>query len=141
MESLTELFNQLRELLNPKNIIDFMTTKGLMFTYAGLVFIIFARFVPIVRTFAPIVAGAAQMPYRRFVIYNVVGGFAWVFSMILAGYFLGTVVEKALGVKLEDHIEWVVIIVVLLSLLPPVIEYLKARREKKRLQRAGEAGG
>ena len=51
--------------------------------------IIIARFVPIVRTFAPIVAGAAQMPYRTFVVYNVVGGFLWVFSMILAGYFLG----------------------------------------------------
>jgi membrane-associated protein len=94
--------------------------------------------VPIVRTFAPIVAGAAQMPYRRFVLYNVVGGFAWVFSMILAGYFLGTVVENALGIKLEDHIEKVVVVVVALSLLPPVIEYLKARREKK--LRAAEAG-
>src|SRR5919106_4043295 len=101
--------------------------------------IVIARFVPIVRTFAPIVAGAAQMPYRRFVVYNVVGGFAWVFSMILAGYFLGTVVENALGVKLEDHIEKVVVVVVALSLLPPVIEYLKARREKKKL-REREAG-
>ncbi len=102
--------------------------------------IIIARFVPIVRTFAPIVAGAAQMSYRRFVAYNVVGGFLWVFSMILAGYFLGTVIENALGVKLEDHIEKVVVVVVALSLLPPVIEYLTARREKKRL-RASEAGG
>ena len=100
--------------------------------------IIIARFVPIVRTFAPIVAGAAQMPYRRFVVYNVVGGFLWVFSMILAGYFLGTVVENALGIKLEDHIEKVVVVVVALSLLPPVIEYLKSRREKK--LRAREAG-
>jgi membrane-associated protein len=80
------------------------------------------------------------MSYRRFVAYNVVGGFLWVFSMILAGYFLGTVVENALGVRLEDHIEKVVVVVVALSLLPPVIEYLKARREK-RLARAREAGG
>ncbi len=99
--------------------------------------IIMARFVPIVRTFAPIVAGAAQMPYRRFVVYNMVGGFLWVFSMILAGYFLGTVVENAFGIRLEDHIEKVVIVVVALSLLPPVIEYLKSRREKK--QRAAAA--
>lgn len=94
--------------------------------------IIIARFVPIVRTFAPIVAGAARMPYRQFVMFNLLGGFLWVFSMILAGYFLGSVVEQAFGIRLEDHIEKVVIVVVLLSLLPPVLEYLKARREKRR---------
>lgn len=94
--------------------------------------IIIARFVPIVRTFAPIVAGAAQMPYRQFVIYNVVGGFLWVFSMILSGYFLGNIVESAFGIRLEDHIEKVVVVVVALSLLPPVFEYLKARRERRR---------
>ncbi|MGI9167378.1 MAG: DedA family protein [Pyrinomonadaceae bacterium] len=93
--------------------------------------IIIARFVPIVRTFAPIVAGAAEMPYRRFFMFNVVGGFLWVTSMILAGYFLGGVVERAFGIKLDDHIEKVVIVVVLLSLLPPFIEWLKARREKR----------
>ncbi len=100
--------------------------------------IIIARFVPIVRTFAPIVAGAAQMPYRQFAIFNVVGGFLWVFSMILAGYFLGGAVEKAFGVKLEEHIEKVVIIVVLLSLMPPLIEYLKSRREKLRARKSGD---
>lgn len=94
--------------------------------------IIIARFVPIVRTFAPIVAGAAQMPYRQFVFFNLLGGFLWVFSMILAGYFLGSVVESAFGIRLEDHIEKVVIVVVALSLLPPIFEYLKARREKRR---------
>ena len=93
--------------------------------------IIIARFVPIVRTFAPIVAGAAQMPYRRFFMFNVVGGFLWVTSMILAGYFLGGAVERAFGIKLDDHIEKVVIVVVLLSLMPPFIEWLKARREKR----------
>ncbi|HEX8502818.1 MAG TPA: VTT domain-containing protein [Pyrinomonadaceae bacterium] len=230
MESIYELIHQLREVLNPKNIIDFLTTKGLLLTYFGLVFIVFAetglavgfflpgdsllvvaglvarmhperlnvvillgslflaavvgdavgyytgrtlgprlftrkksllfspahlqkahefyeryggktiiiaRFVPIVRTFAPIVAGAAQMSYRQFLAYNVVGGFAWVFSMILAGYFLGTVVENAFGIKLEDHIEKVVVVVVFLSLLPPVYEYFKSRREKARRLREG----
>jgi membrane-associated protein len=98
--------------------------------------IIIARFVPIVRTFAPIVAGAAKMPYRRFVMFNVVGGFLWVFSMILSGYFLGGLLESRFGINLDEHIEWVVIIVVALSLLPPVIEYLKSRREKARAQAA-----
>ena len=94
--------------------------------------IIIARFVPIIRTFAPIVAGAADMTYRKFVVFNIVGGFLWVFSMILSGYFLGGLVERTFGIKLEDHIEKVVVVVVLLSLMPPVIEWLKARREKKR---------
>ncbi|MCA1579205.1 MAG: VTT domain-containing protein [Acidobacteria bacterium] len=94
--------------------------------------IIIARFVPIVRTFAPIVAGAAQMPYRKFVVFNVVGGFLWVFSMVLAGYYLGTLLREKLGINLDEHIEWVVIIVVLLSLTPPIYEYLKSRLEKRR---------
>ena len=94
--------------------------------------IIIARFVPIVRTFAPIVAGAAQMPYRKFVVFNVLGGFLWVFSMILAGYYLGTLLRDKLGINLDEHIEWVIIIVVFLSLTPPIFEYLKSRLEKKK---------
>jgi membrane-associated protein len=89
--------------------------------------IIIARFVPIVRTFAPIVAGAAGMPYKKFAAYNVLGGFLWVFSMVLAGYFLGNMIPS-----LDQHIEKVVIVVVLLSLMPPLYEFLKARREKMR---------
>lgn len=94
--------------------------------------IIIARCVPIIRTFAPIVAGAADMTYRKFVVFNIVGGFLWVFSMILSGYFLGGLVESTFGIKLEDHIEKVVVVVVVLSLMPPLIEWLKARLEKKR---------
>ena len=96
--------------------------------------IIIARFVPIVRTFAPIVAGAAQMPYRQFVVFNIVGGFLWVFSMILGGYFLGRAFPF-----LREHLEIVVIVIVLLSLMPPVIEYLKARREKAHAVGSGSA--
>ena len=80
------------------------------------------------------------MPYRKFVIFNVVGGFLWVFSMILGGYFLGNFMEKRFGISLDQHIEKVVIIVVLLSLMPPLIEYLKSRREKARIARSGSAG-
>ncbi|HEX8000205.1 MAG TPA: VTT domain-containing protein [Pyrinomonadaceae bacterium] len=92
--------------------------------------IILARFVPIVRTFAPIVAGAAKMPYRRFVVFNVIGGFLWVFSMILAGYFLGSTLKSRFGIDLDRHIEWVVIIVVALSLIPIAVEFIKARRAR-----------
>jgi membrane-associated protein len=102
--------------------------------------IIIARFVPIVRTFAPIVAGAAKMPYRLFAVYNMVGGLLWVCSMILAGYFLGNMLERV-GIRLDQHIEKVVIVVVLLSLLPMLIEYLKSRREKAAIEAAQEKTG
>jgi membrane-associated protein len=87
--------------------------------------IILARFVPIVRTFAPLVIGASRMPYPKFLMFSVIGGVFWILSMVLAGYFLGGLVENALGIKLQDHIEKLVIVVVFLSLLPPMIEYIK----------------
>lgn len=93
--------------------------------------IILARFVPIVRTFAPIVAGAANMPYRNFLFYNVLGSFLWVFSMVLAGYFLGSFIESAFGVRLQDHIDKVVIVVVALSLIPIGIEFFRNRSHKE----------
>ena len=87
--------------------------------------IILARFVPIVRTFAPLVIGASRMEYPKFLTYSVIGGVFWIFRMVLSGYFLGGIVEEALGIKLENHIEKVVIVVVFLSLLPPIIEFIK----------------
>jgi membrane-associated protein len=93
--------------------------------------IILARFVPIVRTFAPIVIGATNMPYSLFIRYSLLGSFLWIFSMTLLGYFVGGFIESGLGVKLEDHIEKVVIVVVALSLLPPIIEYIRHRRATK----------
>lgn len=93
--------------------------------------VVLARFVPIVRTFAPLVVGATEMPYRTFLMFSILGGALWISSMVLAGYFLGGVVERALGIKLEDHIEKVVIVVVFLSLLPPITEFLKHKFGKK----------
>ena len=93
----------------------------------GVKTVVLARFVPIVRTFAPLVVGAAEMPYAKFLTFSLIGGALWISSMVLAGYFLGGVIETALGIKLEDHIEKVVIVVVFLSLLPPLIEFLKHR--------------
>ena len=92
--------------------------------------IVLARFVPIVRTFAPLVIGASRMPYAKYLTFSIFGGILWIFSMVLAGYFLGTIVEEAFGIKLQEHIEKVVIVVVLLSITPPVIEYIKHRKEK-----------
>src|SRR5687768_16674024 len=97
----------------------------------GVKTVILARFIPIVRTFAPLVVGAAEMPYSKLLTFSVIGGLLWINSMVLAGYFLGGVIERALGIRLEDHIEKVVIVVVFLSLLPPIIEFLKHRFGKK----------
>lgn len=89
--------------------------------------IVIARFMPIVRTFAPVVAGAANMTYRRFAAYNVAGGIAWVVSMTLTGYFLGRVVPD-----IEKNIHVVVAVVIFLSLLPGLIAYLRERRASPR---------
>src|SRR4029077_3661167 len=97
----------------------------------GVKTVILARFVPIVRTFAPLVVGAAEMPYSRFLPFSIIGSLLWIPSMVLAGYFLGGMIERALNIKLEDHIEKVVIVVVAISLLPPIIEYLRHRFSKK----------
>jgi len=94
--------------------------------------VILARFVPIVRTFAPLVVGAAEMKYSTFLTYSIIGGLLWINSMVLAGYFLGGVIENALGIKLENHIEKVVIVVVFLSLLPPIVEFIKHKLSKRR---------
>ncbi len=86
--------------------------------------IVIARFVPIVRTFAPVVAGVGRMPYRRFVFYNVVGGSGWVLSMTWAGYLLGRAVPN-----IDRHIHLLVIVVIVLSLVPIAIEVLRERRQ------------
>jgi membrane-associated protein len=89
--------------------------------------IIIARFMPIVRTFVPVVAGMGQMGYRRYTLYNVVGGIGWIWSMLFIGYFLGSYIP---GV--DQHIEKVIVVVVLLSLAPGIISWLKARSSAKK---------
>ena len=88
--------------------------------------IIIARFMPIVRTFVPVVAGVAKMPYRRFALYNIVGGASWVLSMTLLGYWGGHLVPD-----LHKHIEKVIILVVLLSIAPGIWQWAKLRLAKK----------
>jgi membrane-associated protein len=89
--------------------------------------IIIARFVPIIRTFAPVVAGMAGMSYRRFALFNIIGGIGWVFSMTMLGYLLVTMFPAT-----EKHIEKVIIIVIFLSILPGIIEWMRARLRAKR---------
>ncbi|MFH8901872.1 DedA family protein [Streptomyces coeruleorubidus] len=88
--------------------------------------IVLARFVPIVRTFAPIVAGAGRMKYRTFVTYNVIGGIAWGTGVTLAGYWLGQIDF------IKKNVESILILIVLLSVVPIIIEYLRDRSQKKR---------
>jgi len=88
--------------------------------------IVLARFMPIIRTFAPIVAGMGGMEYRRFLSFNVFGGALWVLSMTLIGYFLGQIP----GVK--EHIEIVILVVIFLSILPGIIAAAREWRKSKR---------
>jgi membrane-associated protein len=90
--------------------------------------IIIARFMPIVRTFAPVVAGAAEMTYRNFAIYNIIGAFLWVLSMTLTGYFLAAAVPD-----IDKQIHKIVAVVIFLSLLPPGIAWLKSKMQQKKL--------
>jgi membrane-associated protein len=85
--------------------------------------IILARFMPIVRTFAPVVAGVGAMPYRSFVVYNIVGGVLWIWSMLLTGWILARTVP---GVA--KHVEKVILLVVFLSVLPGIIAWWRERR-------------
>ena len=88
--------------------------------------IVLARFVPVVRTFTPMIAGVSRMKYRTFVIYNVVGAALWTVGVTLLGYYLGQVDAIA------NHLELAILTVVAISLVPIVFEGLKARRERKR---------
>jgi membrane-associated protein len=90
--------------------------------------IVIARFVPIVRTFVPVIAGIGEMPYSKFLAYNVVGGVAWILSMGLGGYFLGGF-ATAHGFPLEKHIEKVIVVVVFLSMVPAIVSYLRERNK------------
>ncbi len=86
--------------------------------------IILARFVPIVRTFAPTVAGAGRMNYKKFLIYNVVGGIGWVMSMTFLGFFLARSIPE-----IEKKVHWVIVVVIFLSILPILREWLHSRKK------------
>ncbi len=105
-------------LFNRKHLI---TTKE-FYERHGPFTIVIARFVPIIRTFAPVVAGIGAMEYRRFISYNVIGGVGWVCSMILGGYFLGQMIPN-----IHQHIDKVIVIVIVLSLLPAAIKFAREK--------------
>lgn len=93
--------------------------------------IVIARFIPIVRTFAPIVAGIVQMKKKQFTFYNIIGCVAWVFSMLFAGHFLQKWILSRFGFDLKDHLEVIVLGIVLVTSGPVMIKLLAGRRKKR----------
>jgi len=90
--------------------------------------IVIARFVPVVRTFAPVLAGVGTMTRRRFMAYNVVGGFIWVFGVTLAGYWLA----EAIGEDIDKYLLPIIAVIIVLSLIPPFLEWRKAKKQPRR---------
>jgi membrane-associated protein len=95
--------------------------------------IIMARFIPVVRTFAPIVAGTAKMHYRTFLSYNIVGGILWAAGITYLGYFLGDVFTNRLGLDIDQVILPAVAIIILISIMPPAYHILKDKEQRKAL--------
>jgi membrane-associated protein len=90
--------------------------------------IILARFIPIIRTFAPFVAGIGTMKYRKFIAYNVIGGIAWVAIFTFLGYFFGNIEF------VKKNFELVIFAIIFISFIPPVLEVIKARKESQQLK-------
>ena len=109
-------------LFNRKHLIS---AKEFYDRYGGFTIVI-ARFIPIIRTFAPVVAGVGAMSYKRFLAFNVFGGIFWVMATTLSGYFLGTLIPN-----IHEQIHLVIAIVIFLSLLPGIIKFLSEWRKAR----------
>jgi membrane-associated protein len=105
---------------------EYLDKTHAFFEKHGGIAIFLARFVPIVRTFAPFVAGIGKMSYGYFITYNFVGGITWVALFTVAGYFFGNIPF------VRHNFEYVIIVIILISVLPMVFEWWKARREAKK---------
>ncbi|WP_188362537.1 DedA family protein [Flavobacterium orientale] len=110
-----------KQIINPKYILK----TNQFYENHGPKTIIIARFLPIIRTFAPFVAGIAEMPYAKFVRYNVSGAFIWVLSLVFLGYFFGN-----LSI-VKNNFKMVILGIILLSLVPMCIEIIRNNRKKK----------
>ncbi|MBI5473146.1 MAG: VTT domain-containing protein [Ignavibacteriae bacterium] len=98
-----------------------LKTKGFYEQYGGIT-IVMAQFMPFARTFAPVVAGIAEMQYRRFALFNIAGAILWILGMTLLGYFLGRTFPEVV-----KHIELLIVAIVFISVLPMLIKYLQHR--------------
>ncbi len=104
---------------------EYMERTHAFYEKHGGMTIFLARFVPIIRTFSPFVAGVSEMPYGYFLTWDVIGGATWVATFTMLGYFLGNIPF------VQDNFELVIIAIILISLVPAVVEGLKARKEIK----------
>ena len=109
-------------------------TQAFYDKYGGLTIII-GRFVPIIRTFAPFLAGVAGMSYRRFLCFNIVGGCLWISSLVYAGYLFGNIPW------VKDNLSLIVVAIVVVSLIPAVSTFVKERRAAKAVKRGTRAPG
>ncbi|MFV5702319.1 DedA family protein [Flavobacterium sp. XS2P12] len=103
-----------------------LQSKDFFEKYGGKA-IIFARFLPIFRTFAPIVAGIVSMDKRKFMFFNVLSSFLWAFILIFSGHYLYGVFLENFGIDLKEHIEYIIIIIVLITTVPVLFKLLKKR--------------
>jgi membrane-associated protein len=99
-------------------------TQAFYDKYGGFTIVI-GRFIPIIRTFAPFLAGVAGMPYRRFIVYNIAGGCLWIGSLVYAGYLFGNIPW------VKDNLTTIVMGIVVVSLLPAIMTFIKERRAVK----------
>ncbi len=98
------------------------------YDHYGKATIFLAKFLPIIRTFAPIVAGIVRMNPAHFIFYNIVGSVAWVSSMMLGGYFLNSWVQRRFGFSLQDYIEPITIVIILVTTLPVLYKLFFAKK-------------
>jgi membrane-associated protein len=113
-------------LFKPKYLLK---AKGFYEKY-GKATVFFSKFLPIVRTFAPVVAGITKMKKNTFMLYNLVGSICWVCIMMLAGHFLQSAIEKKYGYSLKEHIETITIVIVLVTTLPVLLKLLFSKKQK-----------
>jgi membrane-associated protein len=92
--------------------------------------IVFARFLPIIRTFAPIIAGVVVMTRSKFMFYNIVGCIAWVFTMLMAGHYLDKLFLNSFGLDLKKHLEFIILIIVVITTLPVIYKIFFGEKKK-----------
>ncbi|HEY8402541.1 MAG TPA: VTT domain-containing protein [Cytophagaceae bacterium] len=117
-----KLYNRKDSLLFKKKYI--VAAEAFFNKYGGLA-LIMGRFLPIIRTFAPIFAGIVRFDFRNYLMFNIIGGIVWAVSMQLAGYFLGTIFPSA-----KENLEYIIIAIVVITWIPVITTYIKERRNK-----------
>jgi membrane-associated protein len=105
--------------------LDYYLQTHAFFEKHGALAVIFSRFMPIIRTIAPFVAGVSRMPFLKYSLYNIIGGTAWILVFLFAGYFLGNVPF------FKAHFALVGVVIIIISIIPPIYAAIKNRMEKK----------